>query len=148
MSYEIARSISISKTHISMCVASNNVYPKTFQTIKLERSKYTLAMLLKDLDDGNVQPTDSANGYKWWYIMKCALKGLSGDERLAKFTELATTTDKAEYVVKSENERYFQKCGQRMYLTSDISNATRFNRYQAEYFSISFRRYANTIVAA
>ena len=80
MSYEICRSISINekKNIIMVSVASNNVYPHTFENVCYGNDNISfnkkIKLLLADVDGGNIQPYISATKFMYaFYKMKAEL---------------------------------------------------------------------------
>lgn len=80
MSYEICRGISINekKNIITMSVASNNVYPHTFENVCYGNDNISfnkkIKLLLADVDGGNIQPYISATKFMYaFYKMKAEL---------------------------------------------------------------------------
>ena len=80
MSYEICRNISIneSKNVIKMSVASNNVYPHTFENVEYGNDnipfRNKIKVLLADVDGGNIQPYNSVIKFMYaFYRMKAEL---------------------------------------------------------------------------
>ena len=83
MSYVIAKSISVRKDKTTMVSRSSNVWPADYYSSTFPTNN---AELLREFDSGCIQPTDSANGYKWWWILSELDKsGLQGEERLNRF---------------------------------------------------------------
>lgn len=89
MSYEICRNISLNekKNIIKVCVACNNVYPHTFETVSYGNDsmsfKHKLKLLLSDVDGGNIQPYSSVTRFMYaFYKMKEKLNLDSYDSNL------------------------------------------------------------------
>ena len=108
MSYEIATSITIVGDKIKIKSHSNNVFPKYDTTSEFPNSDEGFRALLECLDNGTIQPIPSANDYKWSGILD-ELDGLEGEERFAKFKELATQPTKGWYIIQFENGSYLAK---------------------------------------
>ena len=152
MSYAIAKSISISKGKITIVRASNNLFPRHYQKTMLDATRENFKWLLKHLDNGCIQPIDSANKYKWWFIsLEMGKMSFTDDEaRLDHFIKCATKRNEGSYIVKHTlNDMlmvYKQRYGhRRVFPTYDPKEATRFNEYQARYMQIKYRNYFNAI---
>ena len=153
MSYAIAKSISISKGKITIVRADNNVFPRHYQKTMLDATRENFKWLLKHLDNGCVQPIDSANKYKWWFIsLEMGKMSFTDDEtRLDHFIKCATSRNKGSYIVCNTETGIKMRIrpqwnGRRaVFSTYDPKEATRFNEYQARYMQIKYRNHFNAI---
>ena len=152
MSYEIAKSISVSKGKITIVHASNNVFPRHYQKTVWDATRENFKLLLRDLDNGCVQPIHSANKYKWWFIA-FEMRNMSfpdEETRLDHFIKCATKRNEGSYIVKHTFTDvmmvYSQKYGHRhVYPTYEREQATRFNEYQARFMQTKYFNNFNAI---
>lgn len=144
MSYEIAKSICIRKDKTTMTCRSNNVWPAHYATATFPTNN---AELLREFDSGCIQPLDSANGYKWWWVLNELDKsGLQGEERLSRFIRLLESKEpKGKYIVDTARG-YVQKCTKnRWWYTSLHASAKQYNYYQACYIANKLSCYESRV---
>ena len=134
MSYEIAKSLSVGKKMTTMVSRSNNVWPAHYIKSTFPNNN---AELLREFDSGCIQPLDSANGYKWWYIMEVLHKsGLEGEERLKRFEELiAEKEPSGKFCVKTDKGYVEKFVRSRWFRTYIADRVKQYNFYQANYIA-------------
>ena len=132
MSYEIARSISISKDTINIECRCNNLFPAHYVRMS---APLNFKVLLTDLDNGCLQPIESANRYKWSYIDH-KLGDLKGEDRLKMFIELATAKEpKGKYVVWTDRGFLYKLTQRRVWFTFSQEHALTMGAYKAHVFA-------------
>lgn len=95
MSYFIAQSIQIEKNGQIWCVGDdNNVYPKHNRKYQFHGG---LKELFEDIKGGNIQPVDSANEYKWRYIMSQVYDEQDEQKQLDLFIKLLHAKNAGKY---------------------------------------------------
>lgn len=148
MSYEIAKSISVSKGKITIVHASNNVFPRHYQKTVWDATRENFKLLLIDLDNGCVQPIRSANKYKWWFI-SFEMRNMSfpdEETRLDYFIKCATKRNEGSYIVKHTfNDVMMVYSHRHVYPTYEREQATRFNEYQARFMQTKYFNNFNAI---
>lgn len=152
MSYEIAKSITIKNDKIVIDCASNNVFPKNWGKIEWGATRDDFRRLREYLDNGLLQPVDSANKYKWWFIdLEMGKMTFENEEaRLDYFISRAKSRSNGKFVVyNTDTGMYMNRghcCGRMcVWPKYDINSATQFNEYQARYLQIKYRNYFNAI---
>ena len=151
MSYEIAKSITLTKDKIVIVHTSNNVFPHHYYKTVWDATRENFKLLLKDLDSNGIQPIPSANNYKWWFISleMGKMSFDSEDARLDHFIKMATERSKGRYIVCNTDTKkmleYQSRFTRRAYPTYDEGRATRFGQYQARYLQVKYRNHFNAI---
>ena len=142
MSYEIASSITIVGDKIKIKSHSNNVFPKYDHTSEFPANDEGFHTLLKCLDQCTIQPVPSANDYKWSGIMD-EIEGLEGEERFAKFKELAMQSVRDWYVVRLGNGWYIAKAprytASKYVAVKEIDNALKMRKAKAKHVAGKFK---------
>ena len=147
MSYEIAKSISVRKDKTTMTCRSSNVWPAHYATATFPTNH---AELLREFDSGCIQPTDSANGYKWWWVLSELDKsGLQGEERLNRFISLLESKEpKGKYIVDTERGFVHKFTPTRWYRACIGALAKRYNYYHASYIASKLSNYKAKVIEA
>lgn len=70
MSYEIVKSLRVTKDKIIVNSACNNVRPLTYSDWSIDRNDDSMHSLFRDLGGRGLQPQAGANGGKWKWIMR------------------------------------------------------------------------------
>lgn len=154
MSYEIARSISRKGSNIVITSASNNVFPKTYYKYEMPFTEENVLKLGKCLVDGTIQPTQSANNYRWCGIAE-VLENAPKEEWakiiLERFYPLAEA--KCKYIVgvlpmgaTNGIEKYIVKRGKSFMATLNIKDATPMPYYQAKWFVDKNKHYTPRMI--
>jgi len=127
MSHFVAKSIKIKPNGEIFCIGDdNNVFPKYNREHKFNGG---LRELFDDLVGGNIQPIESANNYKWSYVMSVS-KGETLDERFSKFLNALNVKDSKKYILTNGEEVVKQRGGT-YHLTYRKDDATVFNFFKA-----------------
>lgn len=148
MSYVIAKSISVRKDKTTMVSRSSNVWPADYYSSTFPTNN---AELLREFDSGCIQPTDSANGYKWWWILSELDKsGLQGEERLNRFISLLESKEpKGKYIVDTERGFVHKYTPTRWwYSAGNGALAKRYNYYHACYIASKLSNYNAKVIEA
>lgn len=128
MSYEIAKSITVKGSKTKIVCRSNNVFPSHYWDVELVTN---YDALLRDLDSGCLQPTESANGYKWSYI-DLMLQNYEGEERKAMFIRYVNEVQpKGKYLIKTDRGFVYKITKNRVWFTYDRKLAKPFGYYEA-----------------
>lgn len=145
---EVARSIKILKNgDVSIDSYPKNEFPREYKKWKYDHKEGNVyKWLLKQLDDFEIQPLDSADNYKWWGIMNYLnTQNLKNEKRLDAFKKLVNekVSDKSYYIVLNlqiakEGIVYGKINKNKLEFTRDINNATLMPKYMAKYKAQSF----------
>ena len=128
MSYEIAKSITSKGDKFKIVARSNNVFPSHYWSVEIPRVHEAL---FSCIESGSIQPTESANGYKWSYI-EIMLKGVEGDERLKRFKELVDEPQhKGKYIISTASGLVHKMTKKRVWFTDKRELAKEFGYYEA-----------------
>lgn len=137
MSHFVAKSIKIKPNGEIFCIGDdNNVFPKHNRECKFNGG---LRELFDDLMGGNIQPIESANNYKWNYILSVS-KGDDMIERFNKFKEAVNLKDTKKYILSNYNG-FVKQNGGTYHATTQKENATQFNFFKANMLIKRFRSY-------
>ena len=145
---EVARSIKILKNgDVSIDSYPKNEFPREYKKWKYDHKEGNVyKWLLKQLDNFEIQPLDSADNYKWWGIMNYLnTQNLKNEKRLDAFKKLVNekVSDKTYYIVLNlqiakEGIVYGKINKNKLEFTRDINNATLMPKYMAKYKAQSF----------
>ena len=137
MSHFKATSIKIKSNGEISCIGDdNNVFPKHNRECEFNGG---LKELFEDLVNGNIQPIDSANGYKWAYAMLVA-KGETFEERFEIFKKAISHKNHKKYVLKSY-VGFVKQRGHTFHLSPVKHEATVFNFFKAIFLQKRYKDY-------
>ena len=138
MSHFVAKSIKIKPNGEIFCIGDdNNVFPKYNKEYKFNGG---LRELFDDLIGGNIQPIESANNYKWTYLMGIS-KGETMDECFNKFKEVLNVKDTKKYILTSGGVNYVKQRGGTYHTTQQKADASVFNFFKANMLLNRFNKY-------
>ena len=116
MSHFVAQSIKVKPNGEIFCVGDdNNVYPRFIREHKFHGD---IRDLFDELINGNVQPVDSADGYKWQFALIRSKNATSMDERYQQFLDALKTPNNGKFILvnkKTNSPWYFVKPKKRGY---------------------------------
>lgn len=138
MSHFVAKSIKIKPNGEIFCIGDdNNVFPRYNKECKFNGG---LRELFDDLIGGNIQPIESANNYKWNYVLSVS-KGETTEERFNNFLNALNVKDNKKYILTSGGINFVKQRGGTYHTTEQKTDASVFNFFKANMLVKRFKTY-------